>query len=100
MFFKSSNGAKLGILGDQAFAEYTFGAEEEQALTWLSAGDFVETTDLSDHLAAHLTAPLTATAYFDRTDYERRVALYDYRADCWNLRFLISSPRCRCSSRR
>ena len=55
VLFKSSNGAKLGILGDQvAFAEYTFGAEEEQAPTWLSAGDFVETTDLSDHLAAHL----------------------------------------------
>lgn len=29
--------------------------------TWLSAGDFVETTDLSDHLAAHLTAQLTPT---------------------------------------
>ena len=55
VLFKSSNGVKLGILGDQvAFAEYTFGAEEEQAPAWLSAGDFVETTDLSDHLAAHL----------------------------------------------
>jgi len=68
VLFKSSNGAKLGILGDQvAFAEYTFGAEEEQAPTWLSAGDFVETTDLSDHLAAHLDG----TANGDRTSTEQ-----------------------------
>lgn len=68
VLFKSSNGAKLGILGDQvAFAEYTFGAEEEQAPTWLSAGDFVETTDLSDHLAAHLDG----TANDDRTSTEQ-----------------------------
>ena len=68
VLFKSSNGAKLGILGDQvAFAEYTFGAEEEQAPTWLSAGDFVETTDLSDHLAAHLDG----AAKGDRTSTEQ-----------------------------
>ena len=68
VLFKSSNGAKLGILGDQvAFAEYTFGAEEEQAPTWLSAGDFVETTDLSDHLAAHLDG----AANDDRTSTEQ-----------------------------
>ena len=68
VLFKSSNGAKLGILGDQvAFAEYTFGTEEEQAPTWLSAGDFVETTDLSDHLAAHLDG----TAKGDRTSTEQ-----------------------------
>ena len=68
VLFKSSNGAKLGILGDQvAFAEYTFGAEEEQAPTWLSAGDFVETTDLSDHLAAHLDG----AANGDRTSTEQ-----------------------------
>lgn len=68
VLFKSSNGAKLGILGDQvAFAEYTFGAAEEQAPTWLSAGDFVETTDLSDHLAAHLDG----TANGDRTSTEQ-----------------------------
>ena len=68
VLFKSSNGAKLGILGDQvAFAEYNFGAEEEQAPTWLSAGDFVETTDLSDHLAAHLDG----TANGDRTSTEQ-----------------------------
>ena len=68
VLFKSSNGAKLGILGDQvAFAEYTFGAEKEQAPTWLSAGDFVETTDLSDHLAAHLDG----TANGDRTSTEQ-----------------------------
>ena len=68
VLFKSSNGAKLGILGDQvAFAEYTFGAEEEQAPTWLSAGDFVETTDLSDHLAAHLDG----VANGDRTSTEQ-----------------------------
>ena len=68
VLFKSSNGVKLGILGDQvAFAEYTFGAEEEQAPTWLSAGDFVETTDLSDHLAAHLDG----TAKGDRTSTEQ-----------------------------
>lgn len=68
VLFKSSNGSKLGILGDQvAFAEYTFGAEEEQAPTWLSAGDFVETTDLSDHLAAHLDG----TANGDRTSTEQ-----------------------------
>ena len=68
VLFKSSNGAKLGILGDQvAFAEYTFGAEEEQAPVWLSAGDFVETTDLSDHLAAHLDG----TANGDRTSTEQ-----------------------------
>ena len=68
VLFKSSNGAKLGILGDQvAFAEYTFGAEEEQAPTWLSAGDFVETTDLSDHLAAHLDGAASA----DRTSTEQ-----------------------------
>lgn len=68
VLFKSSNGAKLGILGDQvAFAEYTFGTEEEQAPTWLSAGDFVETTDLSDHLAAHLDG----AANGDRTSTEQ-----------------------------
>ena len=68
VLFKSSNGAKLGILGDQvAFAEYTFGVEEEQAPTWLSAGDFVETTDLSDHLAAHLDG----AANGDRTSTEQ-----------------------------
>ena len=68
VLFKSSNGAKLGILGDQVvFAEYTFGAEEEQAPTWLSAGDFVETTDLSDHLAAHLDGAADA----DRTSTEQ-----------------------------
>lgn len=68
VLFKSSNGVKLGILGDQvAFAEYTFGAEEEQAPTWLSAGDFVETTDLSDHLAAHLDG----AANGDRTSTEQ-----------------------------
>ena len=68
VLFKSSNGAKLGILGYQvAFAEYTFGAEEEQAPTWLSAGDFVETTDLSDHLAAHLDG----AAKGDRTSTEQ-----------------------------
>ena len=68
VLFKSSNGAKLSILGDQvAFAEYTFGAEEEQAPTWLSAGDFVETTDLSDHLAAHLDGAASA----DRTSTEQ-----------------------------
>ena len=68
VLFKSSNGAKLGSLGDQvAFAEYTFGAEEEQAPTWLSAGDFVETTDLSDHLAAHLDG----AANGDRTSTEQ-----------------------------
>lgn len=68
VLFKSSNGAKLGILGDQvAFVEYTFGAEEEQAPTWLSAGDFVETTDLSDHLAAHLDG----AANGDRTSTEQ-----------------------------
>ena len=50
-----------------AFAEYTFGAEEEQAPTWLSAGDFVETTDLSDHLAAHLDG----AANGDRTSTEQ-----------------------------
>ena len=68
VLFKSSNGAKLGILGDQvAFAKYTFGTEEEQAPTWLSAGDFVETTDLSDHLAAHLDG----AANGDRTSTEQ-----------------------------
>ncbi|MCP8995632.1 UDP-N-acetylmuramoyl-tripeptide--D-alanyl-D-alanine ligase [Rothia sp. P3C3.S176] len=68
VLFKSSNGAKLGILGDQvAFAKCTFGAEEEQAPTWLSAGDFVETTDLSDHLAAHLDGAASA----DRTSTEQ-----------------------------
>ena len=68
VLFKSSNGAKLGILGDQvAFAEYTFGTEDEQAPTWLSAGDFVETTDLSDHLAAHLDG----AANGDRTSTEQ-----------------------------
>lgn len=68
VLFKSSNGAKLGILGDQvAFGEYTFGTEEEQAPTWLSAGDFVETTDLSDHLAAHLDG----AANGDRTSTEQ-----------------------------
>lgn len=68
VLFKSSNGAKLGILGDQvAFAGYTFGTEEEQAPTWLSAGDFVETTDLSDHLAAHLDG----AANGDRTSTEQ-----------------------------
>ncbi len=55
VLFKCSNGAKLGFLGDEiAYADYNFGSAAAQAPTWLSAGDFVEATDLSEHLATHL----------------------------------------------
>ena len=63
MLFKSSNGAKLGLLGDEfAFAEESFGSAEDEAPTWLSAGDFVEATDLSEHLAAHLDGTESSTS--------------------------------------
>lgn len=62
VLFKSSNGAKLGLLGDEfAFAEESFGSAEDEAPTWLSAGDFVEATDLSEHLAAHLDGAESST---------------------------------------
>lgn len=62
VLFKSSNGAKLGLLGDEfAFAEESFGSAEDEAPTWLSAGDFVEATDLSEHLAAHLDGTESST---------------------------------------
>lgn len=63
VLFKSSNGAKLGLLGDEfAFAEESFGSAEDEAPTWLSAGDFVEATDLSEHLAAHLDGTESSTS--------------------------------------
>ena len=63
VLFKSSNGAKLGLLGDEfAFAEESFGSAEDEAPTWLSAGDFVEATDLSEHLAAHLDGTESGTS--------------------------------------
>lgn len=62
VLFKSSNGAKLGLLGDEfAFTEESFGSAEDEAPTWLSAGDFVEATDLSEHLAAHLDGTESGT---------------------------------------
>ena len=54
VLFKSSNGAKLGQLGDEvAFSSDRFGAGSEPAPTWLSAGDFVEVTDFDGFCRPH-----------------------------------------------
>ncbi|MDO5751094.1 MAG: UDP-N-acetylmuramoyl-tripeptide--D-alanyl-D-alanine ligase [Rothia sp. (in: high G+C Gram-positive bacteria)] len=54
VLFKSSNGARLGPLGDEiAFAPEAYGRAEDQAPTWLSAGDFVELTDMTKIFEQH-----------------------------------------------
>ncbi len=72
VLFKSSNGAKLGSLGDEvAFCTETFGEAQEQAPAWLSAGDFVEVTDLTDAalstVSAGSSAAQTSTTALDRS---------------------------------
>ena len=72
VLFKSSNGAKLGSLGDEvAFCTETFGEAQEQAPAWLSAGDFVEVTDLTgaalSTVSAGSSAAQTSTTALDRS---------------------------------
>jgi len=72
VLFKSSNGAKLGSLGDEvAFCTETFGEAQEQAPAWLSAGDFVEVTDLTgaalSTVSTGSSAAQTSTTALDRS---------------------------------
>ena len=63
VLFKSSNGAKLGQLGDEvAFSSDRFGSGSEPAPTWLSAGDFVEVTDLTGSVAPTASEPATTSS--------------------------------------
>lgn len=69
VLFKSSNGARLGQLGDEvAFCQESFGTVEETATVWRSAGDFSEITDLTgtltgqDSAASTAAGPVSATA--------------------------------------
>ena len=63
VLFKSSNGAKLGQLGDEvAFSSDRFGSGFDPAPTWLSAGDFVEMTDLTGSVAPTASEPATTSS--------------------------------------